>query len=395
MAIDFSKEALPPVYERNGKQCFLDPIREKLIEITPEEAVRQQVVSYLLNKLEIPHTMIRVEERLSHYGVQTKDRADIIVDRYSEEDQAYYPLAIIECKAPNVYIGEKQENQIISYADRLGCDYCMLTNGSYIFLFFYDSEAGHYIEIEDFPKYLQMIRKEYKEIPQQSPRPRLSIKEVHEHPDAYQETDMGTSTPNRILIPAVNLWECLLYPEHRMPAKQYKLFKLVEDYGVRILSYGNAAGGTFGGAYRSFIVNFKGNDEFVSLGISSYFTWAHQDIIKTALNVAIDDDEKSHHALQLSLDDNLIVEGDTCTFMHSGRIGVSNVGSGRIADLRELCLKEYPEIVDGKHFNLGTLTCDHLWNLDEPDTMKLIENLISYALIRDEYRAQVIAKGSR
>ena len=35
---------------------------------------------------------------------------------------------------------------------------------------------------------------------------------------------------------------------------------------------------------------------------------------------------------------------------------------------------------------IGTLINDHLWNLDEPDVMKLVENFISYALIRDEYR---------
>ena len=77
MISDFSKEKLPPIYKRNGKDCYLDPIREKLIQITPEETIRQQVISYLLDKLEIPHTMIRVEERLSHYGINTKNRPTI------------------------------------------------------------------------------------------------------------------------------------------------------------------------------------------------------------------------------------------------------------------------------------------------------------------------------
>jgi hypothetical protein len=39
---------------------------------------------------------------------------------------------------------------------------------------------------------------------------------------------------------------------------------------------------------------------------------------------------------------------------------------------------------------LGTLTDDHLWNIDEPDMMRVIENLISYALLRDDYREIVI-----
>ena len=32
---------LPPVYTRNNKKCYLDPIRKKLIYITPEETIRQ------------------------------------------------------------------------------------------------------------------------------------------------------------------------------------------------------------------------------------------------------------------------------------------------------------------------------------------------------------------
>ena len=39
---------MPPIYKRNGRECYLDPIRKKLIYITPEETVRQSVILYLL-----------------------------------------------------------------------------------------------------------------------------------------------------------------------------------------------------------------------------------------------------------------------------------------------------------------------------------------------------------
>ena len=45
---------LPPIYKRNGKECYLDPIRKKLIYITPEETVRQRVIYYVLNYLKVP-----------------------------------------------------------------------------------------------------------------------------------------------------------------------------------------------------------------------------------------------------------------------------------------------------------------------------------------------------
>ena len=44
MINDLSKAQLPPIYKRDGRDCYLDPIRQKLIFITPEETVRQ--ISY-------------------------------------------------------------------------------------------------------------------------------------------------------------------------------------------------------------------------------------------------------------------------------------------------------------------------------------------------------------
>ena len=105
--------------------------------------------------------------------------------------------------------------------------------------------------------------------------------------------------------------------------------------------------------------------------------------------MAIDNEKETHHALQFVADDNLYVYGNKVTFYHHGRIGVGNIGSGKIDELREFVAESYPEIIDGKRFNLGTLTDNHLWNLDEPDVVKVMENFISYALIRDEYRAYV------
>ncbi|MBR1732016.1 MAG: type I restriction enzyme HsdR N-terminal domain-containing protein, partial [Ruminococcus sp.] len=65
--MNIQKALIPKIYKRNGKECFLDPIRKKLIQITPEEIVRQKVISYLINEMNVPESMISVEEHLSHY----------------------------------------------------------------------------------------------------------------------------------------------------------------------------------------------------------------------------------------------------------------------------------------------------------------------------------------
>ena len=85
--IDFSKQQLPKIYKRQNKKCYLDPIREKLIFITPEETVRQQVISYLLNVLNVPAKMIDVEVHLSHYGIKSRRRVDILINKYLSQYQ--------------------------------------------------------------------------------------------------------------------------------------------------------------------------------------------------------------------------------------------------------------------------------------------------------------------
>ena len=122
MYIDLQKYKLPPIYKRNNRDCFLDPIRHKLIYITPEETVRQRVGSFLINELKVPANMIAVEENLSHYYKDIKKRADIVIMGYNVKENASSPIAVIECKAPGVLLGEKASVQMIEYSDTLLCD---------------------------------------------------------------------------------------------------------------------------------------------------------------------------------------------------------------------------------------------------------------------------------
>ena len=42
---------LPAIYKREGKECYYDTYRKKLIEITPEETVRQRVAAILRKRM--------------------------------------------------------------------------------------------------------------------------------------------------------------------------------------------------------------------------------------------------------------------------------------------------------------------------------------------------------
>lgn len=171
-----------------------------------------------------------------------------------------------------------------------------------------------------------------------------------------------------------------------MPVADYGTFRLIEDYGVRLLSYGNASGGHFFGPYRSFLVECDGNTEFYSIAVTTYWKSSNPDAVKTCLVVAHDDEKEAHHALQLVIDENLIVSGKNVDFYHHGRIAVGRMGSGKIDELRQFVAEKRPDLISGKKFYLGRLVNDRLWRMDDPEVIKLIVNLISYSMIRDEYR---------
>ena len=178
MINDLSKAQLPPIYKRDGRDCYLDPIRQKLIFITPEETVRQRVISYLMDTLHVPANMVRVEEQLSHYGIKSKNRADIIVEKFNEEKQETNPLVVIECKAPGISLGESQAKQMTGYADALLSDFCMMTNGTDTFCYYYDADKKGYVEVESLPEYVSMVKVELVEVPKSELLPRLTIDEI-------------------------------------------------------------------------------------------------------------------------------------------------------------------------------------------------------------------------
>lgn len=395
MRINIEGQSLPEVYKRHGRECYLDPVRQKLIYITPEETVRQRMISYLMMELNVPKEAILVEEHLSHYHVNSKRRADIVV--HGTQDETDYPILIVECKAPEVFLDQKAHEQVFDYCDALGADYAMVCNGFEMYCYKYSNEKDEYEELNVIPKYQEILDgkgeiKAREELPSRIPFERIEqhLKEVFaQFPEDYYGDDISKSTPMPIAKAAFNLQEALYDVRYQIPVGDYGIFKLIEDYGIRMLTYGNAGGGQFFAPYRSFLIEYKGNTEFISFAFCTYGRSEKVGDIKTCMCVAHDNEKETHHALQLSFDDNVQVVNGVVNFYHSGRIAVGNKGSGKIDELRMFVAERYPKIIEGKRFNMGTLVNDHLWNIDQPDVIEVIANCISYALIRDEYREYV------
>lgn len=393
--MNLTNVTMPPVFKRNGKDCYLDPVREMLVYVTPEETVRQKVISYLIESLGVPIEMIAVEEHLSHYGINSKRRADIVIHQITNVDESAEALAVIECKAPNVFLSERTAVQMFDYAQSLGCKYAAMINGIDSCCYIFSEEKDIYVPIESLPAYCEMSNGIYEELEIEEPPVRIPFNETESYLKEYLKYEddfnpweffISPQTPFDIAHAAFNLSECLFDARVKIPARKFGIFNLIEDFGVRILTYGNSSGGTFAGPYRSFLIDYNGSTEFVSLSVTTFWKSDKHDNVKTCLCVAIDNEKTAHHALQLCFDDNITIDGDNVKFYHHGRIAVGNKGSGKINELRVFVEKICPDLISGKRFYLGSLKNNKNWTFEDGDVIKLIENLISYALARDEYR---------
>lgn len=110
------------IKSEGDRNYIFDPYRKKYLLLTPEEWVRQNFASFLINEKDYPSGRIITEKTLK-YNQLTK-RCDILI-----YDRNLNPLALIECKAPEVKITGSVFDQIAVYNLNFKVRYLMVTNG--------------------------------------------------------------------------------------------------------------------------------------------------------------------------------------------------------------------------------------------------------------------------
>lgn len=110
------------IKQDQGNARIFDIIRKKYVQLSPEEWVRQHVVHWLVNELNVPGGLIGVEREFTFNGL--KKRFDVCV--YSNDGK---PFLLIECKAPDVSLDHSVFRQAGMYYRSLGTSMIMLSNG--------------------------------------------------------------------------------------------------------------------------------------------------------------------------------------------------------------------------------------------------------------------------
>lgn len=90
--------------------------------MTPEEWVRQNIVSYLIEHKKVGVGLISIEKATNYNGL--KKRFDLKV-----YNNAMQLILLVECKAPNIKLTEETLLQSLTYAQSEKPLYIMLSNG--------------------------------------------------------------------------------------------------------------------------------------------------------------------------------------------------------------------------------------------------------------------------
>lgn len=125
-----------------------DPLRKKNVTATPEEQVRQWFILQLRDCFGVPAHLMMSEVGF-RFGEKLY-RADILV--YGRNAS---PLAVVECKRPDVPIDSRVIEQAMRYNSVLGVRFLVLTNGNLTYL--YKLEGRSFVPCERFPDYEEMI----------------------------------------------------------------------------------------------------------------------------------------------------------------------------------------------------------------------------------------------
>ena len=143
-------EAEVKIKKINEKDYIFDRLRKQYVRLTPEEYVRQQFVSFLIEHKGYPSGLLANEISITLGNV--RKRCDtILYDNYLN------PLMIIEYKSPAVVINQKTFDQIARYNLVLQVPWLIVSNGLQHFCCHTDTEKKEYVFLNEIPEYVKIM----------------------------------------------------------------------------------------------------------------------------------------------------------------------------------------------------------------------------------------------
>lgn len=383
MEINLNAYSEPTIYYRDGKKCYLDVVKNCLRPATPEEYVRQKLLLFLHNEMEIPFNALDTEVNLSYYKKGLKGRIDVTVNVLYEDFQQ--TQMVIECKAKNVDLTEEVFSQADAYATKINAPIIMLTNGIEAEIYVWDLNQEEYNYLDYYPSYndiLDMDNLTLEPIPEYK-YTRYSYNDLiknktinYERKENYWIDEL---TDENLVPYIINLAESFLDYSHNMGKIKLKNFDL-EDLGVRFANFSNPRGAQWVGHYRCFkITDNINNTQLINLMVQVSSNG------RSYLVVGLDDFGKHNPTLYLSLNHFIDIKNNKVEIFHNGAMTIGKGAAKRDRVLNYINKHSNLKILNKKIY-LGCLDASNLIYVDNEDFKKFLENLIIYVLTRESLK---------
>ena len=394
--MNFNVEKYYPteVYKRNNLESYLCIIRKRLIKKTPEEIIRQAFITYLIIEKKVPADLIEVEICLSKRNKAERKRADIIVYGDNEKSKV---ILVVECKKNSLNIIDRNIDQVRYYDQTFNSNCVVITNGRDFQTFKKFNEE--YKQLSIIPSFKELrnnhsLKNTVIEFEPYSRHTLADLQKTSTHKYFTEWGHIGQDTPNEYLIFISNLIDFLFDKETTFEGLKFNGLVIQKDLGIVYDSFGNGAGGSWEGEYKKLLITDKLKNNY-TIGIAILAKAKFKDHPtfgnskgNTCLIVSIDDFEKSHNSLQLNLDKSLKFNGNKVEIFHDGNLTNAHKGKMKVSKVIDFIKKNANYMTLNDKILLGTLNNEKLIEHTDENAKIFIQNLITYAVLRDELRRQ-------
>lgn len=334
---------------------------------------------------------------MAHYGISDfNGRMDIVI-KYLNEEGMEKVLAIVECKKESIYIESAQViNQAENYAYCVNARYYILVNG--INLQSYGlTEKGTYNAIAGVLNYDEMLKSKYEYINNSLNFQRLNYSDYF-NLDTLKRFDwfsdkIGEDTPESYVPFIMNLDDCFLDNNVRLPYLSNKRFSLIDDLGVQFRQYDDASGGGFSaGFYRVFFIEDLELKIHFLCGFTIMTTRKTTNDPKygnrngqSVLVIIYNDGNTDEMSVQINLNKFLSINQEkriACLY-HNG--AVTRKGAIKL-DLFKYISEYNSKLIENQKVQLGRIDYSVPLTLENKDVIETVSNLVEYAVYRDEYK---------
>jgi len=137
--------------KKDNKVYIFDIIRKRLINLTPEEWVRQHFIQFLVHEKGVPVSHIQYEGKIT--TVEKHKRFDAIAF-----NKHMYPSILMEFKAPHILLGNEVFEQINTYNLSINAAILIISNGIKHLVFSYDKnkKTTEKLELSTIPHYNEL-----------------------------------------------------------------------------------------------------------------------------------------------------------------------------------------------------------------------------------------------